>query len=255
MLEAKNSRCEIDCLKKAKRAINMVHRTVVKTIIFFFLSSMLFSPSFAGSEKYDKYWDARQQILLKTVDPKGLAHWRKWRDQHSTTFFACDWRVLSGEIESANPWKHLSVRIYKTPGGSRRKAGEQVVLKIFDKAKLLYCSDKPGDYGYDELCESQPISVATLDNDKLAILSDTMCLTVFVYRHGKVKKALFATSKNYPEFAYASKLAWDEQGSDLRIITTDVYDNGFASIASIYTWNRTTGAYEHKRVPFEKRFE
>lgn len=231
------------------------HRTIAKRSSLLLLSSLLLSPSFAGSEKHDKYWDARHQILLKTVDPKGLAHWRKWRDEHSTTWFACDWRVLSGSIESADPWKHLSVRVYKTPGGIKRKAGEQVVLKIFDKAKLLYCSDRPGDYDYDELCESQPISVATLDNDKLAILSASMCLTVFVYRHGKVEKALFTRSKNYPEFAYPSKLAWDDQGSDLRIITTDAYDNGFASLASIYTWNKTIGSYEHKRVPFEKRFE
>lgn len=221
---------------------------------FVALSLTIAYPSSVQSAEHDKSLTVREQILLKTVDPDGLRHWRKWRDQHSTIWFQHDWRIFEHN-GSHDSWKHLNVRLYKTPGAQLNKAGEQTVLKIFDQGKLIYCSDKASDYRYDELGDGEPLYISNLDNDKIAILSTAttaFSITVFAYKNGTVRKVLCTGSKNYPEFAYPANSTLDQ---DIQIITTSVISGNVATLATVYSWNSKSESYERKTVSFAKRFD
>ncbi len=206
-----------------------------------FISAILWLP--AGYA----YEELRTVKAKTTADVKSLARWRKWRDQHSSLWFLYDWTVRN---ESDTETEHYSVRIMRTPGALRGKAGEQAVLKIFDKKnRLVYCSDNGDDV--DELCYGKPISILRLD-DKMAILSDgprSILTTVFLCAHGKIQKVLETGSLYQPEFV----LSKEGKIPKTLIITNHVVDRGKLLHAYVYTWDSIRLKYIEKGIPFSDR--
>ena len=196
-----------------------------------------------------------QRFFLRNVDSLGLDHWRKWRDQHSEIWFLHDWRVSETSHSRRVIWKHLTVKIFKTLGAQQRKAGEQAVLKIFEKRNLLFCSDRPGEYD-SEWVNCEPVCIFTLDSDKVAIISRAgtgFSVRVFHYHKGRVTEVLVKGSKRFPEFAYEKNSVKLSKNSDLRVITTEL--QGREGFSNVYCWNRASHRYDHERILFEKRLD
>jgi hypothetical protein len=167
--------------------------------------------------------------------------------------FKCQWQLRDGE----------TVDVELVPKGRGR-----YVIKFAKEGKIVTTiADPPVDLG------AYPESLFQLDDGNLASLWNTggpyFIFNVFADRNGKISRVLRTASKMSPEFAYrtsaAKTSASDKPLPDQLIIISEMKwvaqktgDEGSQLkpvTATLYWWDRASGQYRYKVVPWKTRLE